>query len=74
MGNPGSRAEEFQEKFATFIGARHGLGVFNGTVSLETALRAAGVGLVMKSLFRLTPSWQLLLQCFPPGPIRCLPI
>ena len=43
-GTLGPRAEEFQEKFAAFIGAGHGLGVCNGTVSLEIALRAAGIG------------------------------
>jgi len=43
-GTLGPRAEEFQERFAAFVGAKHGLSVFNGSVSLETALRAASIG------------------------------
>jgi len=43
-GTLGPRAREFQEKFASFVGAGHGLSVTNGTVSLEIALRALGIG------------------------------
>lgn len=43
-GTLGPRAVEFQETFAAFVGAGHGLSVANGTVSLEIALRALGIG------------------------------
>src|SRR6266498_5612724 len=35
---------EFEREFAAFCGARHGVAVSNGTVSLHLALVAAGVG------------------------------
>ncbi len=43
-GTLGPRAREFQEKFAAFAGAKYGLCVSNGTVSLEIALRAMEIG------------------------------
>lgn len=43
-GTLGPRAEEFQERFARFVGAGYGLSLANGTVSLETALRAMEIG------------------------------
>jgi len=43
-GTLGPRVKEFQEEFAAFVGARHGLCVSNGTVSLEIALRAMEIG------------------------------
>ena len=43
-GTLGPRVKEFQEKFAAFVEAGHGLAVSNGTVSLEIALRAMGIG------------------------------
>ncbi len=36
--------EEFEKNFASFTGARHALGVANGTDALIIALKAAGVG------------------------------
>jgi dTDP-4-amino-4,6-dideoxygalactose transaminase len=35
---------EFERQFAAYTGTRHALGVSNGTVSLEIALRALGIG------------------------------
>ena len=35
---------EFERRFAAFTGTSHALGVSNGTVSLEIALRALGIG------------------------------
>lgn len=40
----GPEVAAFEEEFANFIGARHALGVANGTDALALALRAAGVG------------------------------
>lgn len=40
----GDRKLEFEQRFATYHEAAHGLAVNNGTVSLEIALRALGVG------------------------------
>ena len=40
---PAPKLAAFQRAFADYQQAKHALGVFNGTVALETALRAAGV-------------------------------
>lgn len=42
--DPGSRAEQLEQAFADYHDARHGIACANGTVALEIALRAAGVG------------------------------
>lgn len=41
---PNDLAREFASKFAAFHGASYGVAVANGTVSLELALEAAGIG------------------------------
>ncbi len=41
---PNDLAREFAAKFAAHHGARYGVAVTNGTVSLELALQAAGIG------------------------------
>src|SRR5205085_11787869 len=41
----GPEVAAFEEKFADFCGARHCIGVANGTDALELALRALGCGL-----------------------------
>src|SRR3954469_12608193 len=38
----GPAVEEFEAAYAAFVGARHCIGVANGTDALELALRAAG--------------------------------
>ncbi|MFC9921434.1 DegT/DnrJ/EryC1/StrS family aminotransferase [Rhodococcus sp. NPDC127527] len=40
----GSRVERFEREFATYCGARHAVGVGNGTDAVEIALRSVGVG------------------------------
>jgi len=40
----GNRGREFQERFARFCGAKHGIAVMNGTAALHVALAAAQVG------------------------------
>jgi len=40
----GSRAELFEEAFAKYHHAKHGVAVANGTVALELALKTVGVG------------------------------
>jgi dTDP-4-amino-4,6-dideoxygalactose transaminase len=39
----GSEVAEFEQRFAAMHGAKHGIGVVNGTVSLRVALMAAGI-------------------------------
>ena len=39
----GSEVAEFEQRFATMHGCKHGIGVVNGTVSLRIALMAAGI-------------------------------
>ncbi len=41
---PGFKADEFAARFAQSHDARHGIAAMNGTVTLEVALRAAGIG------------------------------
>ena len=39
----GPEVAEFEQRFASMHGAKHGIGVVNGTVSLRVALMAAGI-------------------------------
>ena len=41
---PGPRAAEFAAGFAAYQGAAHGIVMANGTVTMEVALKALGVG------------------------------
>jgi dTDP-4-amino-4,6-dideoxygalactose transaminase len=41
---PGPRAAEFEERFAAYQGATHGVLMSNGTVTMEVALKALGIG------------------------------
>ncbi len=43
-GEPGTRVAEFEQKFAAYHDARYGVASANGTVAIEIALRAAGIG------------------------------
>jgi len=40
----GPEVASFERAFATYLGARHAIGIANGTQALELALRACGVG------------------------------
>lgn len=42
--SPAPRAAAFGERFAAYQGARHGVLMMNGTVTLEVALKALGIG------------------------------
>ncbi|MEW5816230.1 MAG: DegT/DnrJ/EryC1/StrS family aminotransferase, partial [Spirochaetota bacterium] len=42
-GTIGPKVQEFEKKFAAFIGVRYAQSVSNGTVSLEAILRAMAV-------------------------------
>ena len=44
LAEPGYKADEFAARFAAAHDARYGIAAMNGTVTLEVALRAAGVG------------------------------
>jgi dTDP-4-amino-4,6-dideoxygalactose transaminase len=41
---PGPRAAEFAQRFAAYQGSRHGVVMVNGTVTMEVALKALGIG------------------------------
>jgi len=43
VSSDGPFVKEFEEKFSSYLGSRHGVAVCNGTVALETALFAAGI-------------------------------
>ncbi|UCH61658.1 MAG: DegT/DnrJ/EryC1/StrS family aminotransferase [Fidelibacterota bacterium] len=42
--DPGTRTAVFEEKFATYHDAQHGIACANGSAAIEIALRAAGIG------------------------------
>ncbi len=42
--DPGTKTEEFEKKFAAYHDAKYGVACANGTVAIEIALRAAGIG------------------------------
>jgi len=44
ISSDGPFVKEFEKKFSSYIGTKHGVAVCNGTAALETALFAAGVG------------------------------
>lgn len=57
---PGPLAGEFASRFATYQGAAHGVAMANGTVTMEVALKALGIGwgdevLVPALTFAATP-------------------
>jgi len=41
---PGPRAHEFETRFAAYQGAEHGVLMANGTITMEVALKALGIG------------------------------
>jgi dTDP-4-amino-4,6-dideoxygalactose transaminase len=41
---PGPKATEFSSRFAAYQGAAHGIVMVNGTVTMEVALKALGIG------------------------------
>ncbi|MGH2346031.1 MAG: DegT/DnrJ/EryC1/StrS family aminotransferase, partial [Chloroflexota bacterium] len=44
MSDPGYKSDELAARFAAFHDARYGIPATNGTVTMEVALRAAGIG------------------------------
>jgi len=62
----GPRLEEFERRFATWLGARHACAVSSGTTGLHLALRAAGVGPgdeVVTSPFSFVASANAIVYC-----------
>ena len=41
---PGTKTLEFEQAFARFHGARHGIAVTNGTAALEVTMAGLGIG------------------------------
>ena len=41
---PGTKTLEFEQAFAKFHGARHGIAVTNGTAALEVTMAGLGIG------------------------------
>ncbi len=60
----GPKERAFTDAFANFSGASHGLGVANGSISLELALRALRVGpgdeVIVPALTWLATAWAVL--------------
>ena len=69
-GIGGSKVGAFEERFAAYQDARHGVAVCNGTIALEVALRAAGIGagdevIVPAYTFMATPAAVLAVNALP---------
>jgi dTDP-4-amino-4,6-dideoxygalactose transaminase len=69
-GDPGFIADEFAQEFAAFHDAKFGIPVMNGTLALETALAAAGIGygdevIVPASTFVATATAVLFVDALP---------
>jgi dTDP-4-amino-4,6-dideoxygalactose transaminase len=67
---PRSKVAEFQEAFARFQGAKYGMACANGSVALEVALKALGVGpgdevIVPAYTFVATASAVLMVNAVP---------
>ncbi len=69
-GTRGPRVQQFEEEFSRYIGVSHGVTVCNGTISLQIALRALGVGrgdevIVPPYTFVATATAVLSVQALP---------
>jgi dTDP-4-amino-4,6-dideoxygalactose transaminase len=69
-GIGGTQVDAIEQKFAAYQDARHGVAVFNGTVALEVALLAAGIGagdeVIMPAYtFMATPAAALAVNALP---------
>ena len=69
-GQPRSKVAEFQEAFARFQGAKYGMACANGSVAIEVALKALGVGpgdevIVPCYTFVATASAVLMVNAIP---------
>jgi dTDP-4-amino-4,6-dideoxygalactose transaminase len=68
---PGPHAARFAADFATFQGARYGICCVNGTVTLITALRAAGVGLGDEVI---VPAYTFHATAYAPMEVGAIPV
>ncbi|MDP2991321.1 MAG: DegT/DnrJ/EryC1/StrS family aminotransferase [Kiritimatiellota bacterium] len=69
-GDPGFIADEFAQEFAAFHDAKYGVPCMNGTIALECALAAAGIGygddvIVPSSTFVATATAVLFVDALP---------
>lgn len=67
---PGTKTLEFENRFAQFHGARHGIAVTNGTAAIEITLAALGIGpgdevIVPDFTFVATASAVLFVNALP---------
>src|SRR3954464_13013574 len=67
---PGTKTLEFEQAFAQFHGARHGIAVTNGTAALEVTMAALGIGagdevIVPNFTFVATASAVLFVNALP---------
>src|SRR5689334_24845115 len=67
---PGTRTLKFEQEFAAFQGAKHGIAITNGTHALEVVIAALGIGpgdevIVPDSTFVATASSVLFASALP---------
>ncbi|HMO58282.1 MAG TPA: DegT/DnrJ/EryC1/StrS family aminotransferase, partial [Roseiflexaceae bacterium] len=68
---PGPRAAAFAEAFAAFHGAKHGICMANGTITLIVSLRAAGIGLGDEVI---VPAYTFAATAFAPMEAGAIPV
>lgn len=59
----GEHGKSFEKEFAAWCGTKYAVALSNGTVALEVALRAMGIGLVMRLLQHLEPFSYRFCNC-----------
>src|SRR5919206_5360418 len=68
---PGPRAAEFAARFAAYQGAAHGVVMSNGTVTMEVALKALGIGwgdeVIVPALTFAATAYAAIAAGAPPG-------
>lgn len=74
---PGANASAFEEAFAAFQGARYGVPMMNGTVTMEVACKALGIGwgdeVILPALTFAATAYAPLAAGALPVPVDVLP-
>jgi len=71
ISSSGKYIKSFEESFAAFCGARHGIGVCNGTVALHLALEAMGIG---KGDEVIIPNFTMIASAFSVCYVGAMPV
>ena len=70
-GSFGEDIPAFEQEFADFVGARHGVAVTSGTTALHLAVAALGLGRASEVLVSASTNIATALAAFHNGACRC---